>query len=117
MDILAYYRQTGIQPQWIPLEEREKYDVALIAKHIVENRYVDLAIKDYLNSEWNRAGGRWTAFFGYQNLKAFRKAVQLERDRLIYPEDYTAPTALPLTKKEEVQIQSLPLAEIRRRYP
>lgn len=117
MDILAYYRQTGVKPQWIPLEERGEYDVALIAKHIVENRYDDLAIRDYLNDEWNRAGGKWTAFFGYENLKAFRKAVQLERDRLIYPEDYTVPTALPLTKKEEVQIQSLPLEEIRRRYP
>ncbi len=117
VDILAYYKQTGAKPQWIALDERKKYDVSLIAKHIVDNRLDDIAIRDYLNEEWNRAGGKWSAFFGYQNQKAFRKAVQLERDRFIYPEDYSAPTMQPLTQKEEIQIQNLPLEEIRRRYP
>lgn len=117
IDILTCYKNTGEEPQWIPFEGREEYDVSAVAKHIVDNHYDDMAIRDYLNEEWNRAGGKWTAFFGYQNLKAFRKAIQLERDRLIYPEDYLMPTASPLTQKEKVQIQSLSLGEIRYRYP
>lgn len=116
-DVLAYYRQTGARPQWIPLEERSEYDVARLARHIVDRRMDDIAIRDYLNQEWTRAGGKWTAFFGYQNQKAFRKAVQMERDRLLYPEDYSVPKARPLTQKEQVQVQDLPLEEIRRRFP
>lgn len=74
-----------------------------------------MAVRHYLEDEWNQSSGKWTAFFGYQNFKAFRKAVQLERDRLIYGED--VPTASPITKREEIQIQDLPLEEIRRRFP
>lgn len=117
VDILAYYRQTGAEPQWIPLDERGEYDVAAIADYIIKSRYDDIAIRDFLDLEWNRADGKWTAFFGYQNFKAFRKAVQQERDRLLYPEDYKKPAVLPLTSNEKMQIQSLPLEEIRRRYP
>ncbi len=114
-DILAYYQQTGAKPQWIPLEERTEYDVATTAKHIISNHLDDMAVRHYLEDEWNQSNGKWTAFFGYQNFKAFRKAVQLERDRLVYGEDL--PKAIPITKHEEIQIQDLPLEEIRRRFP
>ncbi len=114
-DILAFYRQTGVKPQWIPLEERSEYDVAQIAKHIIDNRLDDLAVRQYLEDEWGRASGKWTAFFGYQNFKAFRRAVQLERERLVYGDE--PPKAGPITTQEEIQIQDLPLNEIRRRFP
>lgn len=114
-DILAYYQQTGAKPQWIPLKERSEYDVAEMAKHIINNCLDDMAVRQYLENEWNRSNGKWTAFFGYQNFKAFRKAVQLERDRVTYGED--SPKAGPITKREEIQIQDLPLEEIRRRFP
>lgn len=114
-DILAYYQQTGAKPQWIPLEERTEYDVAEMAKHIIGNRLDDMAVRQYLEDEWNRANGKWTAFFGYQNFKAFRRAVQLERERLVYGDE--PPQATPITKREEIQIQDLPLEEIRRRFP
>jgi superfamily II DNA or RNA helicase len=114
-DILAYYRQTETKPQWIPLEERAQYDVASLAQYIINNHMDDMAVRQYLESEWSRSEGKWTAFFGYQNFKAFRKAVQLERDRLIYGEE--PPKVDPITMREEIQIQDLPLEEIRRRFP
>jgi hypothetical protein len=114
-DILAYYQQTGTKPQWIPLEERAEYDVATLAQYIISNRLDDMAVRQYLEDEWNRSGGKWTAFFGYQNFKTFRRAVQLERDRLVYGEEQ--PKAEPITRREEIQIQDLPLEEIRRRFP
>jgi hypothetical protein len=114
-DILAYYQQTGTKPQWIPLEERAEYDVATLAQYIISNRLDDMAVRQYLEDEWNHSGGKWTAFFGYQNFKTFRRAVQLERDRLVYGD--AQPKAEPITRREEIQIQDLPLEEIRRRFP
>ncbi|SFG94957.1 DEAD/DEAH box helicase family protein [Enterocloster clostridioformis] len=114
-DILAYYRQTGAKPQWIPLEERAEYDVARIAKHIVDNDLRRTETRQYIENEWNRANGKWMAFFGYHNENAFYRAIQLECNRLERP--VPTPATKPLTQKEEIQIQDLPLEEIRRRFP
>jgi len=114
-DILAFYQQTGAKPQWIPLEERSEYDVAVLGKHIVDEDLGPVATDNYLKEEWGQADTKWTAFFGYQNYKAFRRAIQQECDRFI---DGPEPTrAAPVTKREEIQIQDLPLEEIRRRFP
>ena len=114
-DILAYYRQTGVKPQWIPLEERTEYDVAQIAKYIVDNDLRRTETRQYIENEWSRANGKWMAFFGYRNENAFYRAVELECNRLERP--VSAPTSRPLSQKEEIQIQDLPLEEIRRRFP
>ena len=55
------------------------------------------------------------AFFGYRNENAFYRAVELECSRLERP--VPPPSAAPLTQKEEIQVQDLPLEEIRRRVP
>lgn len=114
-DILAFYRQTGAKPQWIAMEERREYDVVELARHILDSRLDALATDGYLKDAWNQAGGKWSAFFGYHNYKAFRKAVRQECDRLI--DGPEPPRAAPITKREELQIQDLPLEEIRRRFP
>lgn len=114
-DFLAYYQQTGAKPQWIPLEERAEYDVARLAEHIISSRLDDMEVRRYLEGEWDRSDGKWTAFFGYQNFKAFRRAVQLERERLVYGDE--PPKESPVTRREEIQVQDLPLEEIRRRFP
>lgn len=114
-DILAYYHQTGAKPQWIALEERKEYDVAQLAKQIVERDMRRSETNQFIEDEWNRAGGKWAAFFGYQNKDAFYRAMEIECRHIERP--VPPPTAKPLTQKEEIQIQDLPLEEIRRRYP
>ena len=114
-DILAYYRQTGARPQWILMEERAEYDVARLARHIVDNDLRRTETRRYIEDEWNRANGKWMAFFGYRNENAFYRAVELECSRLERP--VPPPSAAPLTQKEEIQVQDLPLEEIRRRFP
>lgn len=114
-DILAFYRQTGAKPQWIPLKERAKYDVAALARYIIDENLSQVATDNYLRGEWSQADAKWTTFFGYQNYKAFRKAVQQECNRFI---DGPEPVRTnPITKREEIQIQDLSLEEIRRRFP
>ena len=116
-DILAYYHQNEVLPQWIPLEERAEYDISVLAKNIINNKYSRIEEDDYINSEWQRADSKWAAFLGYHNIKAFTSAIDQECRRLMHPERYQPPKSMPITQQEEIQIQNLPLEEIRRRYP
>lgn len=120
-DILAYYRQTGVEPLWVPLEERAEYDVAAVAKYIYENALSREEERQYLKDEWERedknGSKKWSVFFGFDHFKAFRKAVHQEYERLEYPEDYQKPQALPITEKEQIKVQNLPLEEIHQRFP
>ena len=103
-DILAFYQQTGAKPQWIPLEERAEYDVVELSNHIIANRLDMVATDQYLKDEWNQAGEKWSAFFGYHNYKAFRKAVRQECDRLI--DGPEPPTTAPIQSKSQFKFKT-----------
>ena len=114
IDIIKYYQQTDTVPKMIVLTERSKYDISSIAQRIVINRSEQ---KSIIDSEWDRGDNHWSAFFGIANQRAFRTAITKEIDRIEYPDDYITPKEKPLTIKEIIQIQDLPLYEIRRRFP
>ncbi len=116
-DIVSYYRQTGILPQWIRLEERAEYDVSCLAQAIIDNRYTRWEEDAYIEGEWNQASEKWKAFFGYDNINAFQASIDKECRRLMHPERFQAPKTQPITKNEEIRIQDLPLGEIHSRYP
>lgn len=59
----------------------------------------------------------WSAFFGINNIKAFRKLIINEKDRIQHPKDYIKPAIKPITEKEKIIIRELPLYEIRRKFP
>ncbi len=113
-DIINYYKQTQEIPQMIYLSERKDYDITAVARHVIDN---PSAKKEYIESEWNRSDKHWSAFFGINNQKAFRKLIDDTVDQIEYPEDYAKPEIEPLTEKEKVQVQELSLYEIRRRFP
>ncbi|MFT9057589.1 MAG: DEAD/DEAH box helicase family protein, partial [Ethanoligenens sp.] len=116
-DLILYYKQTGEVPKLILLSERGDYDITKLAQHIVEDDLAPSARKEYIENEWNKGGGHWSAFFGTDNKKAFRKLISDAVDRIQNPEDYAKPSIKPLTQKETVKVQELPLYEIRRHFP
>lgn len=73
--------------------------------------------KNYIEKEWNENGTQWSAFFGVDNPKVFRKLIGDAVDRIENPEDYVQSEEIPISEKEIVKIQDLPLYEIRSRYP
>ncbi|MDR0854633.1 MAG: DEAD/DEAH box helicase family protein [Clostridiales Family XIII bacterium] len=117
VDIIKYYGQTQAIPQWIPLSEREDYDPSVLAQHIVNSKLDPLARDAYISNEWSKSDSHWSAFFGIDNQRAFRKLVDDAIDRILHPEEYEEPKAKPITEKEKIQIQDLPLHEMRERYP
>jgi len=114
VDIIKYYQQTGEIPKMIELTERSKYDISTIAKRIIENRAEQ---KNIIDSEWGRGDNHWSAFFGFTNQRAFHMAIMKEILRIDYPDVYAPTKRKPLTIKETIKIQDLPLYEIRRRFP
>ena len=117
LDLIRYYKATRETPPMISLSDRKHYDVDTLARHIIENDMTPSARKEYIDAEWSRSDGQWSAFFGVENQKAFRKLINDAVDRIENPADYGKPKEKPITTKELVQVQSLPLIEIRRRFP
>lgn len=117
VDLMQYYKQTQDIPEMIVLSERSNYDIASLAKYIIDNNLTRNSEKEYIDREWNRGDKHWAAFMGIENQKAFRNLIKTEVDRLEHPDDYAKPTIKPITKKEEILIKQLPLHEIRKRFP
>ncbi len=117
VDIILYYKQTQETPQMIYLSERKDYDITTLAQHIVDNALAPIPKSIYIDSEWSKSDRHWSAFFGIENQRAFRKLIDEAIDRVVKPNDYTKTTIKPITKKELINISDLPLQEIRRRYP
>lgn len=113
-DILNYYKQTEEIPEMISIEERDNYDISAIARQIVDN---PVKRKEIIEQEWDENNNKWSAFLGIDNRRLFRKLIYEEIDKLEYPDEHKKEILLPITKKEEIQIQELPLYEIRKRYP
>lgn len=116
-DILKFYNQTRTLPQWVSLEERKEYDPSILAQNILNQNYTRREEDEYIQSEWERADGKWIAFFGYQNINAFTAAIDSETRRLMHPDRYKKPEAEPVTEFEKFQMKNLSLNEIREENP
>ncbi|MHB1364750.1 MAG: DEAD/DEAH box helicase family protein [Eubacteriales bacterium] len=116
-DIICYYKQTQETPQMIYLSERKDYDITALAQYIVDNALAPIPKSIYIDTEWSKSDRHWSAFFGIENQRAFRKLIDDAIDRFVKPNDYNKTTIEPLKEKEKIKIQQLPLYEIRRKFP
>lgn len=116
LDIIRYYKQTEEVPKLILLSDRKDYDITAIAEQII-NRQDGKNKKTIIKEEWERSDKHWSAFFGIENQKVFRKLIDDAIDRIEYPDDYEKTEIKPITKNEQVQIKELSLYEIRNRFP
>jgi len=114
-NILRFYAQKQMEPEFIAFSERIKCNLSIVARHIYEN---DLTLKqatEYLTSLWNDSKSFWQVLFGY-NYLYFKKQVDIEINKLlgVYP-DLTVTT--PIIISDTVPLESLSLVEIRERDP
>lgn len=100
----------------ILLTKRQEYDISKIARHITEDQLSPNEKKSYIESEWNHSDLH-CLHFGIKNNHAFRKQIDIELDKLDYPEEYETPLISPITEKKTFQIQNLTLRDIRKKYP
>uniref|UniRef100_S0DG08 Uncharacterized protein n=1 Tax=termite gut metagenome TaxID=433724 RepID=S0DG08_9ZZZZ len=98
-DIIEYFLQTDELPVMVNLLERDEYDIENLARDILEKRLDDFSKKDYIQKIWDESGTHWSAFFGVNNQKAFRRSVAEAIDRMLNPPE--PPQRTPLTENEK----------------
>ena len=115
-DILQYYAQNEIEPKYIELKDREKYDLTKVSNEIKTKdlRYNDA--EDFKNDLWESNETEWKAFFGY-NKKYFLNEIDLAIRKLKYPELYPRPSVVPQDEKELRKLEEMSMQEIREINP
>ncbi|PSM46379.1 helicase [Chroococcidiopsis sp. CCALA 051] len=114
-NILRFYAQKQMEPEFIAFSERRKCDVSIVARHIYENDLTLKQVTEYLTSLWNDSKSFWQVLFGY-NYLYFKKQVDIEINKLIgaYPDLIVTP---PIVIPDTVPLESLSLIEIREKDP
>ncbi|MEG4329221.1 DEAD/DEAH box helicase family protein [Microcoleus sp. herbarium5] len=114
-NILRFYAQKEMEPEFIAFSERRKCDLSIVARHIYENDLTLRQVTEYLTSLWNDSKSFWQVLFGY-NYLYFKKQVDIEINKLlgVYPDLTVTPT---IVIPDTVPLESLSLVEIRERDP
>jgi hypothetical protein len=76
-NILRFYAQKEIKPEFLAFSERLKCNTATVAKHIYDNSFSKKDEENYIDSLWNDEKTFWQVLFGYNKLY-FRKQLSIE---------------------------------------
>jgi len=114
-NILRFYAQKEMEPEFVAFSERRKCDLSIVARHIYENDLTRKQETEYLTSLWNDGKSFWQVLFGY-NYLYFKKQLDIEMNKLlgVYPDLIVTP---PIVIPDTVPLESLSLVEIRERDP
>jgi hypothetical protein len=114
-NILRFYAQKEMEPEFIAFSKRGECDLSIVAKHVYENNFTLRQVTEYLQSLWNDNTTFWQVLFGY-NYLYFKKQVDIEINKLqgAYPDLIkTSPIVIP----DNISIERLSLFEMRERDP
>lgn len=64
-DILQYYCQNETKPEFLKLEDREKYDIDRVAKEIVDKNMTRIDEENYKKKLWAEQANIWQSLFNY----------------------------------------------------
>lgn len=121
-NILRFYAQKQVEPEFIPFKARRKCDLSIVARHIYENDLTRKQETEYLASLWNDNKSFWQVLFGY-NYLYFKKQVDIEVNKLtgVYgdlPVNSLPPSVIigtvPLASLSLIEIREIDPAEYRK---
>ena len=114
-NILRFYAQKQMEPEFIAFSERRKCDLSVVARHIYENDLTRRQEAEYLDLLWNSEKSFWKVLF--DNYLYFKKQVDIEINKLagVYGDDL--PISVPTVIPDTVPLENLSLIEIRERDP
>lgn len=106
-DIFRYYDLTEETPIFIPFEGREKYDISVLAKEIVDNDFGPRKQNDYLNDKWEDEQAGWKIYFNN------KKHIFInEINRCVYNELNKEEFKSPCVKIDELDYTKLSMSQI-----
>lgn len=114
-NILRFYAQKQVEPEFIAFSERIKCDLSIVARHTYENNFTIKQTIEHLALLWSDDKSFWQVLFGY-NYLYFKKQFDIEINKLTgaYPD---LVISKPIVIPDTVPIESLSLMEIRERDP
>jgi ATP-dependent helicase IRC3 len=114
-NILRYYAEKQIKPEFIPFAEKNKCDISKVARHIYDNDLGERAKTEYINSLWNAEQSFWQVIFDYNPLYFYKQLdIEIYKIKGLYGNiDLSRPVVIP----DEVPIEQLTLEQIREKDP
>jgi ATP-dependent helicase IRC3 len=113
-NILRYYAQNTIKPEFIPFSERRKCNLSIEARYIYDNSLGGIVRTRYLESLWNAEKSFWQVIFG--DKLYFKKQLDIEIYKL--EGDYgNLDISPPIVIPDEVSLENLTLEQIREKDP
>jgi ATP-dependent helicase IRC3 len=114
-DVLRFYAQNETMPQFLAFEERQKCDLAAVARDVYDRDLSRSATVAYADTLWNDANAFWPVLFNDKKLY-FWKQLNIEIDKLAGLYD-DVPVSAPVVIPDVVSIERLTLQEIKEHYP
>ena len=115
-NVLQYYAVQGEAPIFIELKDREKYDVRIIAKEIIDKDLTQKAQTELINAAWENNEIEWQTFCNYEK-KVFIREIDLAKNRINHPEEYSRIKIQPTEEKELRSLEQLDLQELSEHNP
>jgi superfamily II DNA or RNA helicase len=113
-NMIRFYAQKQIKPEFLAFTERKKCDISLLARHIRAQKMDEETRETYVDSLWNSEKSFWQILFGY-DLRCFWKQIEIELHKLRGL--YGTPPLPPTVKPDEVPLEALSLNEIKEYDP
>lgn len=109
IDIIDYYDINKEFPVFFSFEEREKFDILKLAKHIFANDLKRSQEREFINKEWEGFEGKsiWKDFYS-NNKNYFINDIELEIKKLNHPE-IIEKFDIPKIEYVKEKLESLPL--------
>lgn len=115
-DLLSFYAQKEVKPDFIELKDRNKFDLSKLAKEIYEKDWGSKAKKKFLDENWDKDESKWRVFFGFDK-KYFINEIDLILRKLEYPELYKRNPIVPEDEPEKRKLEKLSMSELRECCP
>lgn len=115
-DILQYYAQNEIEPKYIELKDREKYDLTKVANEILDKNFGRKEEEEFKNNLWNSNEVEWKAFFGYDK-RYFLNEIDLAIRKHTNPDLFKRSSIIPKDTKELRKLEEMSLSDIREINP
>ena len=113
-NILRFYAQKEIKPEFLAFSEKRKCNLAMVARHICDNSLDRKAEFDYVNSLWNNEQSFWKVLF--DSKLYFKKQLDIEIYKL-EGEYGDISSSTPAIIPDDIPIENLTLNEIKERDP
>lgn len=114
VNILRFYAQKQIKPEFLAFSEKRKCNLAMVARHIYDNSLGGKAKGDYVDSLWNDETSFWQVLFGSKLY--FKKQLDIEIYKLEGDYGETL-VSTPVVIPDTIPIEDLTLNEMKERDP